>query len=149
MLLCCTGLSVLLLGLPVSSSADAQRFIPAPKERQLTRISAADADALISKLKEAQTGLRNGKSVDLLLMSGSLADLDAAKLFPRDAFLKIPFGEVWHIERLTTGTQRSRQFKLAYAPKGLGQLYWNIEVIYNIDGRIARVTMTYEPPAPF
>jgi hypothetical protein len=33
--------------------------------------------------------------------------------------------------------------------KGLGQLYWDIEVVLGFDGNIERVLMIYKPPAPF
>jgi hypothetical protein len=123
MLLRPTRLSVLLLGLSVSSTSNAQGLIRTPAERQLSHISAVDADTLISQLKEAQAGLRNGKNLPFLLSSGSLASLGMVRLSPREEFLKMPFGEVWNIERLTTDTRLPQRIRLAYGPNRLGQLY--------------------------
>lgn len=149
MLLRSTALTALLLGSSFSTSARSEGFIATPAKRQLSRLSLADADALLFKLKTAQTDLAKGEDLPFFLLSGSLASDAMARLSPRDAFLKLPFGDVWNIERLTADTRLPQRFRLAYAPTGLGQLYWNIEVLINIDGSIERVTMTYEPPAPF
>ena len=34
-------------------------------------------------------------------------------------------------------------------PYGPGQLYWDIEVMSGLEGRLERVVMTYKAPAPF
>jgi hypothetical protein len=67
----------------------------------------------------------------------------------RDAFLQVRFDDVWNFERVRTDNRGWQPYKLAYAPKGLGQLYWDIEVVLGSDGNIERVLMIYKQPAPF
>lgn len=68
---------------------------------------------------------------------------------PREAFLQVPFKKVWNIERGRTDNSLWQPYRLSYAPNGLGQLYWDIEVVLGFYGDIERVLMIYKPPAPF
>ncbi len=121
---------------------------PAPK-RQLVNITEPEANELIQKLKQAQRQLKAGESPRFELLTGSLAFLDAIRVSPREAFLAMPFDRVWEIERSRTDNRLWQPYKLAYAPKGPGQLYWKIEVVLGFYGDIERITMVYKPPAPF
>lgn len=71
------------------------------------------------------------------------------KVSPEGAFLKVSFQQVWEIARVPTDNRLWRPFKLAYAPDGLAQHYWDIEVVLGTSGQLERVTMIYKPPAPF
>jgi hypothetical protein len=119
-----------------------------PAERQLNGLSATEASTLLAKLKEAQSSLKKGKFQYFELLTGSVVSYEATKISPRDAFLAVPFDEVWAITRGRTDNRLWQPFKLAYAPKGLGQLYWDIEVVLGSNGNIERVLMVYKFPAP-
>ncbi len=123
--------------------------IPAPQPRQVRGLNAEEAVAVIGKLEDAQRLIKTGKFQRFELLAGSIASYDMVKVSPRDAFLKIPFKEVWDIEKVRTDNRLWQPYKLAYAPNGLGQLYWDIEVVIGNDGNIERVMMTYKSPAPF
>ena len=120
-----------------------------PTTRQLRGLDAGQANALIAKLEEAQRRLRAGEFQSFELLAGSIASYDKTKLSPRDAFLQVPFKNVWDIERVRTDHRLWQPHRLAYAPDGLGQLYWDIEVVLGFNGDIERVLMIYKPPAPF
>ena len=123
--------------------------VPVPASQQLRGLGAEDATALIAKLEAAQRGLRAGEFQAFELLAGSIASYDATTISPREAFLQVPFEKVWAIERVRTDNRLWQPYRLAYAPDGLGQLYWDIEVVLGINGNIERVLMNYKPPAPF
>jgi hypothetical protein len=129
--------------------AEPRTTLPIPAAPQLRGLSAEEAIALISKLDDAQRRLRAGEFQSFELLAGSVASYDMAKVSPRDAFLQVPFGNVWNIERVRTDNRLWQPYRLAYAPNGLGQLYWDIEVVLGVNDNIERVLMIYKPPAPF
>lgn len=100
-------------------------------------------------MKEAQIRLKRGELLTFELLAGSAASNEAAKISPREAFLAVPFDQVWEIKRIRTDNRSWQPYELAYAPKGLGQLYWDIEVVLGVNGNIERLMMVYKPPAPF
>jgi hypothetical protein len=146
---CHVLLIVALAAQSANSWADMRTAVPVPTTRQLSGVTIEEATGLITKLEDAQRRLRTGQSQTFELLAGSIASYDMTKVSPRDAFLGVPFGDVWSIERLRTGNRPWRRYKLSYAPNGLGKLYWDIEVALEVDGNIERVLMTYKPPAPF
>lgn len=121
---------------------------PVLVERQLRGLSAEEADNLISKLKAAQGKLSEGEFQSFALLSGSIASSEAALIPPREAFLNVRFSDVWRIERLDSDTRLWNPYRLSYAPNGLGQFYWDVEVILGINGNIEKVAMLYRSPAP-
>ena len=120
-----------------------------PKTRQLIGLSAGEADALIGKLESAQRLLTTAKFQNFELLVGSIASYEMTKVSPRSAFLRVPFKQVWDIKKVSTDNPLWQPYTLAYAPNGLRQLYWDIEVVLGFDGNIERVQMIYKPPAPF
>lgn len=138
---------MLVLGLSVQSAVG--WAVPAPTARQLRGLGAEDATLLIAKLEEAQRRLRAGEFQPFELLAGSIASYDETNIPPRAAFLQVPFDKVWDIERVHTDNPLWQPYRLAYAPAGLGQLYWDIEAVLGVNGNIERVTMIYKPPAPF
>ncbi|GAA4021082.1 hypothetical protein GCM10022280_22040 [Sphingomonas swuensis] len=130
---------------------NAQRtpVIAPPATRQLSGLGSPEADSLLAKVKDAQRRLSAGEVQTFELLAGSVASSEAARISPREAFLGVPFDKVWKIERVRTDNRLWQPFKLAYAPKGLGQLYWDIEVVLGFNGDIEQVSMTYKVPAPF
>ena len=142
----------LFMGLSVQSAvggAEITATVPVPAKRQLSGLTAEEAIALLAKLEDAQRRLKAGQFQPFELLAGSIASYDETKVTPREAFLKVPFQQVWNIERVGTDNPGWQPYKLAYAPNGLGQLYWDIEVVLGFDGNIERVLMVYKPPAPF
>ncbi len=123
--------------------------IPVPAAQQLRGLTAGEAAALIAKLENAQSRLRAGEFVSFELLAGSVASNEMTQLAPREAFLRVPFRAVWQIERVPTDNPLWQPYKLAYAPDGLGRLYWEIEVVLDVNGGIQRVLLLYKPPAPF
>jgi hypothetical protein len=145
-------LLVVVAGLSAHSavaSAAPKDIQPVPATRQLRGLSAEEATALIAKLEDAQRRLKAGEPLAFELLVGSIASNDMTKSPPRDVFLRVPFKEVWDIERVRTDNRIWQPYRLAYAPNGLGQLYWDIEVALGFYGDIQRVLMAYKPPAPF
>lgn len=129
--------------------AQATRSDPPSVERQLRGLDDRDATALLAKLETAQQGIRAGEFQPFELLAGSIASYDKTTVSPRDAFLQVPFEQVWSIERISTDNPLWQPYRLSYAPDGLGRLYWDIEVVLNANGDIQRVVMLYKPPAPF
>lgn len=140
--------ALLAAAIPVAEGS-ARVSIPVPASRQLLGVSSQTADALIAKLQDRQRALKEGTPPNFMLLSGASASSEAARMTPREAFLAIPFDKVWRIELDRTGTRSWQPYRLAYAPNGLGQLYWEIEVTLDFKGAIAKVELTYKPPAPF
>ena len=139
----------LLSASPAVSFGEPAISIPVPTTRQLHGLSAEEATALVAKLEDAQRRLKAGDFQPFELLAGSIASNAMTKVSPRDAFLRVPFGRVWKIQRVGTDNRLWQPFRLAYAPNGLGQLYWDIEVVLGFNGNIERVLMVYKPPAPF
>lgn len=129
--------------------AETRTALPVPATRQLSGLNADEANVLIAKLEDAQRRLRAEEFQPFELLAGSIASYEMVKVSPRDAFLQVPFEEVWDIKRGSTENRLWQPYRLAYAPNGLGQLYWDIEVVLGSDGNIERVLMIYKPPAPF
>ena len=127
--------------------AEARNPHPVPQQRQLRGLSVNEATRLLAKLADAQLALKAGKSQSFELLAGSIASYPTTQVSPRDAFLQVQFEEVWQIERGPRDNPLWQPYKLAYAPNGLGQLYWDIEVVLGMDGNIERVLMIYKPPA--
>ena len=147
------GWSILLfMGLSVQphmGGAQTTRTVPVPATPQLSGLTATEAAALIAKLEDAQRRVQAGQSQPFELLAGSIASYDQTKITPREAFLKVPFQKVWDIRRVRTDNRLWQPYRLAYAPNGLGQLYWDIEVVLGFNGNIERVLMTYRSLAPF
>jgi len=131
-----------------AANAESVPGVPVPAERQLSGVSRDEADAIIAQLKKAQQSLQKGKFESFALRSGSIASYEQTTISPREAFLRVPFDEVWKVDRVTS-TGVGSTFRLAYAPEGLGQRYWNIEVRISGSGKLEEVTLTFIPPAPF
>lgn len=133
-----------------ASAAHAESIprIPVPTERKLSGVSREEADAILAQLKDAQQSLQEGKFESFALRSGSIASYEQTTISPREAFLQVPFDEVWKVDRVTS-TGAGSTYRLAYAPDGLGQRYWNIEVRLSGSGTLEEVTLTYIAPAPF
>ncbi len=133
------------------TEGDAHRTpeIAPPATRQLSGLDPSEADALLAKVKDTQSRLIAGEVLTFELLAGSVVSSEAAKVSPREAFLAVPFDKVWEIQRVRTDNGLWQPFKLAYAPAGLGQLYWDVEVVLGFSGDIERVSMTYKAPAPF
>lgn len=147
-------LTLAFLGVPAMAQTAAPRsavpvLVPVPAKVQLLGLSADEAMSLVAILQDAQRQLRAGEFQHFALLSGAAASYDETRMPPRDAFLRLPFDRVWRIERLRHENRASQTHRLAYAPNGLGQLYWDIEVMSGLEGRLERVVMTYKAPAPF
>ena len=144
--------ALLVMGLWVQCAtgwAETPIIVPVPTTRQLSGLSADEATALIAKVEDAQRRLRAGEFQSFELLAGSIASYGMTEVSPRDAFLQVSFEKVWNVERVGTDNRLWQPYRLAYAPSGLGQLYWDIEVVLGINGDIQRVLMIYKPPAPF
>lgn len=135
-----------LLGAAACAQTDITR--PVPASRQLRGLGAEEAAALIGKVQEAQRRLRSGEFQPFELLAGAVASSEMTKVSPRDAFLGIRFDEVWDLQKTVTDNPLWQPYRLAYAPDGLGRLYWDIEIVLGINGDIERVMMVYKAPAP-
>mgnify|MGYP003386997037 CR=1 FL=1 len=142
-------LVISLLVQPANGWSENVGNVPVPETRQLSGLNAEEATALIAQLEDAQRRLRAGEFQGFELLAGSIASYDMTEVAPRDAFLGVRFNEVWEVKKLRTDTRLWQPYRLAYAPNGLGQLYWDIEVVRGTNDSIQRVLMTYKAPAPF
>ena len=118
-------------------------------DRQLEGVSAEEASSIVTTLEESQKALRAGEFQPFTLLAGSVASYEEANISAREAFLSIPFDEVWRIRRADSETKAWQPFRLSYAPDGLGQRYWDIEVVVGSNGRLEMVTLNYKVPPPF
>ena len=121
---------------------------PAPATRQLRGLGAEEAAALLARAEDAQRRLRAGEFQPFELLAGAVASSEMTRVSPRDAFLEVRFDQVWDIEKRVTDNPLWQPYRLAYAPDGLGRLYWDIEIVLGINGDIERVLMVYKAPAP-
>ncbi len=143
-------LTLAFLGVPAMAQIAAPRAAaPVPAQVQLLGLNADEAASLVAILLDAQRQLRAGEFQHFALFSGATTSYPETRMSPRDAFLRLPFDRVWRIERLRHDNRALHTHRLAYAPNGLGQLYWDVEVMSGLEGRIERVVMTYKVPAPF
>ena len=142
---------LLLVGLSLqcgTARAQTELAHAAPVKQHLIGLSAAEASMLFIKLKEAQRSLAAGDFQYFELLAGSVASFEATKISPREAFLAVPFDEVWTIRRVRSDNRLWQPYKLSYAPQGLGHIYWDIEVVLGSNEQIERVLMVYKVPAP-
>lgn len=146
LILALSSLSAVLVAPP--AHAEGVPRVPVAAERQLLGVSRDEAEAIIARLKNAQQRLSEGKFESFALRSGSIASYEQTTISPLEAFMRVPFNEVWKVDRVTS-TGAGSAYRLAYAPDGLGQRYWNIEVRLGASGTLEEVTLTYIPPAPF
>ena len=124
-------------------------FAPVPATPQLRGLGPQEANVLLSKLEEAQRALRAGEPLYFELLAGSIASYEMTKSSPREVFLGVPFRKIWQIERVGPVEKLNQRYRLSYAPNGLGNVYWEIDVSLMFEKRLTRVEMTYKPPAPF
>ncbi|MEA3389476.1 hypothetical protein [Sphingobium sp. CCH11-B1] len=134
---------------PLVGRAQTLGATPAPATRQLSGVTVEEATALIEKLEDAQRGLRTGQFQSFELLAGSIASNDQTKVSPREAFMSVPFQKIWQVQRATSDKRLRQPYRLTYFPNGLGQPYWEIEVVLGLSGNVERVLMRYETPAPF
>ena len=130
---CAGGMFLLVLSLSVQCAigwAETRSPLPVPTIRQLSGLCADEATEFIAKLEDAHRRLRAGEFQSFELLVGSIASYDATKVSPRTAFLQVPFEKVWHMKRVRTDNRLWQPYRLAYAPSGLGRLYWDIEVCW-------------------
>ncbi len=141
-------LFLLALSMAVPSTADGRGLdgVQIDAKRHLVGLTEAEADALIAQLQDAQRRLRAGEQLYFSLLSGSSASYAQARLVPFQVFLDMPFHRVWSVTRIERDGAWQRA-QLAFAPKGIGQAYWEIEVIVSRNG-VERVVMLFRPPAP-
>ena len=137
------------VALPSAIHAETPTKIEPPAKRQLINISEAKASQIVELLEDVQRRLKADEKQYFTLLSGAPASYDMTKVTPRDAFLQVRFDEVWEFRRVATINRLWQPFRLSYAPDGLGKLYWDIEVVFGLNDKLERVTMTYKPPAPF
>ncbi len=129
--------------------AQAAQLATSGIKRQLTGVSAEEADRLIGLLKHAQSAIKSGKPMPFELMSGSLASWKQSELSPRAAFLQIIFSSIWGVEFVPNDRSVERSYRLYYAPEGVGKDYWDITVNVGLSGNIERVALVYRSPSPF
>lgn len=141
-------LSLCVMAAPDAAQAGTPPAAAVPATRHLSGLTPQDAAALIVLLQDAQQRLSAGARPSFHLRSGSVAYYDEAALPPREVFLAVPFNEVWQIRQEASNSSLVR-YRLAYAPDGLGQPYWDIEAMVSRSGKLEAVTLTYLPPAPF
>lgn len=116
--------------------------------RQLSGLDAAQANALIGRLQDAQRRLSAGEQLFFELLAGAPASYPMTEMPPRRAFLDMAFERAVIIERVPTSNRLWQPYRLVIASNGPGQLIWDIEVVLGFGDDIERVTMIYRPPPP-
>jgi hypothetical protein len=126
---------------------------PAPTkiaaQPQLRGLTAEEAAALIAKVADAQTKVKNKEQVVFELLSGAPALYPMTRTAPRDAFLRLPLAKTFSVERKATDNKLWQPYRIIVLPDGPGKLLWDVEVVLGINGQIERIEMLYRPPAPF
>ena len=116
---------------------------------QLRGLTAEDAAALIAKVTDAQSKLKNNEQAVFELLSGAPASYPMTRTTPRDAFLGLPLAKIFSVERKTSTNKLWQPYRIIVLPDGAGKLLWDVEVVLGINGQIERIEMLYRPPAPF
>ena len=139
----------LLVAVALSDPPHAQYSAPTQQiSSKLRGLNAAEASALIAKLKDAQRELRAGKREMFELLAGSPASYPAAQVAPRRAFLDMSFETPWSIER-EPAAGLWQPYELRYFPPGRQSLMWKVNVVVGQTGELVRVEMVYTAPPPF
>ncbi len=148
-----TFLRSVLLALTVLLFAPGALAQPAPAnvaaQPQLRGLTAEDAAALIAKVADAQSKLKNNEQAVFELLSGASASYPMTRTTPRDAFLGLPLAKIFSVERKTSTNKLWQPYRIIVLPDGAGKLLWDVEVVLGINGQIERIEMLYRPPAPF
>ena len=148
-----TFLRSVLLALTVLLFAPGALAQPAPAnvaaQPQLRGLTAEDAAALIAKVADAQSKLKNNEQAVFELLSGASASYPMTRTTPRDAFLGLPLAKIFSVERKTSTNKLWQPYRIIMLPDGPGKLLWDVEVVLGINGQIERIEMLYRPPAPF
>ena len=148
-----TFLRSVLLALTVLLFAPGALAQPAPAnvaaQPQLRGLTAEDAAALIAKVADAQSKLKNNEQAVFELLSGASASYPMTRTTPRDAFLGLPLAKIFSVERKTSTNKLWQPYRIIILPDGPGKLLWDVEVVLGINGQIERIEMLYRPPAPF
>lgn len=123
--------------------------VPIHNQTRLSGLSAEEAAELIERLGAAQQALRRNAPVNFELLSGAPASYPMVRTSPRDAFLAVDFTDPFGVERLPPLNSNRNPYRLTLLPNGPGNLLWDVEVVLDGAGAIARVEMLYRPPHPF
>ena len=139
----------LILLASVAEVGTAQRALEAPPTNipRLSRLSSAEAEALIEKLNDLQRRMRRGERLYFRLLSGAPASYSMTTVPPREAFLAMRFENPLSIERVGPDNRLWQSYKLVFAPNRPG-LLWNVEVVLGFNGDVESVEMVHEPPPP-
>lgn len=121
----------------------------APSQMQLRGLTDEEAKALIAKVADAQSKVKNKEQVVFELLSGAPAFYPMTRTTPRDAFLRLPLAKTFSVERKATDNKLWQPYRIIVLPDGPGKLLWDVEVVLGINGQIERIEMLYRPPAPF
>jgi hypothetical protein len=126
-----------------------EKNCPGLPDSRVQDLTCSDAAVLVSRLKEAQTRLKNGEALYFDLLSGAPASDPMTKVSPRKAFLNVSFDKAFIIERVGPPDSLSQRYKFAYRPDSRAMI-WDIEVLFLFKNeRLGRVQMRYGPPPPF
>ncbi|GLK48519.1 hypothetical protein GCM10017620_14920 [Brevundimonas intermedia] len=131
----------------IAQDATTQR--QAHYQTRLNGLTAGDVSELAVLLKAAQQALREDKGVSFELLSGAPASYPMIATSPRDAFLAVDFDNPFEAERLPAPNSNWNPYRLTLLPNGPGALLWDVEVILDGAGALARVEMLYRAPHPF
>lgn len=144
---------------PILIAATALLFAPATlahpapanvaTQPQLRGLTAEEAAALIAKVADAQSKLKNKEQLVFELLSGAPAFYPMTRTTPREAFLGLPLAKTFSVERQTSANKLWQPYRIIVLPDGPGKLLWDVEVVLGINGQIERIEMLYRPPAPF
>lgn len=137
------------LALAIPASAHPVAAPASPGELHLRGdIERAEVDRVVAALVAAQNTLARGEGF-FHLLAGAPASYPANIASPRASFLALDWNDLRFVERLDTGSERRKGYRLSVMPNGLGQLYWDVRVTLEVSGAVERVEMFYGPPAPF
>jgi len=137
------------LALAMPASARPVAGSPAIEQLHLRDgIERAEADRVVATLVAAQNALAGGEGL-FHLLAGAPASYPANAASPRASFLALDWKDLRFVQRLDSGSERRKGYRLSVMPDGLGQLYWDVRVTLEASGAVERVEMFYGPPAPF
>lgn len=139
-------LAISLSTAPSTVAAEPQAELSATRLEGLSR---TEADRLVQKLKDAQTGLASGERLTFQLLSGAPAFYEMTLTSPREAFLALSFDQPFSIRRTPTDNRLWNPYQLEILPDSPGRLYWKVTAVLGFTGELERVELFHTTPPPY
>lgn len=116
---------------------------------QLTNVEEGEALEALSRLAQFQQSVREGRVSRVELLAGGAASSTATLQSARDLLDMLPLDKALFAEKLPQGEFGRERYRFSVFPDGLGQIFWQVDLVMASDTEIARVTVLRKIPAPY